>query len=80
MNVTRQKIFEKIFEKLILEECIPCGFYVPETGPPPRDCLHDSLVVSECLAREVLEERTGLRWEEEVYRDIVTQCQTGPVI
>ena len=71
MNVTR--------EKLILEECIPCGFYVPETRPPPRDCLHDSLVVSECLAREVLEERTGLRWEEEVYRDIVTQCRSGPV-
>ena len=27
----------------------------------------------------MLEERTGLKWEEEVYSDIVTQCQTGPV-
>ena len=27
----------------------------------------------------MLEERTGLRWEEEVYSDTVTQCQTGPV-
>ena len=64
---------------MIEETCIACGFYVPRTSPPPRPCLHDSLVVDQCLIREVLEERTGLRWEEEVYRDIVTQCQTGPV-
>ena len=63
----------------IERECIACGFHVPQTGPPPRPCLHDSLVVGECLTREVLEERTGLRWEEEVYSDIVAQCQTGPV-
>ena len=63
----------------IERECIACGFHVPQTGPPPRPCLHDSLVVGECLTREVLEERTGLKWEEEVYRDIVTQCRSGPV-
>ena len=63
----------------IERECIACGFHVPQTGPPPRPCLHDSLVVGECLTREVLEERTGLKWEEEVYSDIVTQCRSGPV-
>ena len=65
--------------RLILEECKACGFDVLETGPPPRHCLHDSLVVDVCLTREELEEYTGLRWEEDVYSDIVTQCQTGPV-
>ena len=66
---------------MIKQECIACGFYVPKTGPHPRHCLevHDSLVIHECLAREILEERTGLRWEEEVYSDVVTQCQSGPI-
>ena len=65
--------------EIIKKECMACGFHVPQTGPPPRHCLHDSLVIGECLTREVLEETTGLRWEEEVYSDIVTQCKTGPV-
>ena len=70
VNLTRE---------MIEKECMACGFHVPQTGPPPRPCLHDSLVVGECLIREVLEERTGSRWEEEVYGDTVLQCQTGPV-
>ena len=70
INLTRE---------MIEQECIACGFQVPQTGPPPRHCFHDSLVIDECLAREVLEERTGLRWEEDVYSDILRQCQTGPV-
>ena len=70
MNLTRD---------MIEQECIACGFHVPQTGPTARHCLHNSLFVGECLTREVLEERTGLRWEEEVYRDIVLRCQTGPV-
>ena len=53
----------EMLRTMMKEECIACGFQVPQTGPPPRHCLHDSLVVSECLAREVLEERTDLRWE-----------------
>ena len=70
INLTRE---------MVEQECIACGFHIPQTGPPPRHCLHDSLVVSECLTKKVLEERTGLRWEEEGYSDILTQCQTGPV-
>ena len=69
VNLTRE---------VIENECIACGFHVPPTGPPPRHCLHDSLVIDECLTREVLEELTGLRWEEEVYSNIETICQTGP--
>ena len=68
-----------VTHELIEQECIACGFHVPQAGPPPRHCFHDSLVVDECLTREVLEERTGLKWEEDVYRDIMLQCQTGPV-
>ena len=70
VNLTRE---------VIENECIACGFHVPPTGPPPRHCLHDSLVIDECLTREVLEELTGLRWEEEVYSNIETICQTGPL-
>jgi len=63
---------------MIEQECIACGFQVPQTWSPPRHCLHGSLVIDECLSK-MLEERTGLRWEEEVYSAVVTQCETGPV-
>ena len=75
-KLTNQNI--NLTHEIIKEECIACGFHFPQTGPPPRPCLHDSLVIGECLAREVLEEETGLRWEEEIYEDILLRCQTGP--
>ena len=62
----------------IQRECIACGFRAPQNELPPRTCLHGSLVAEECLAREQLEERTGLRWEEEEYQDAVTRCGTSP--
>ena len=65
--------------EIVEQECIACGLHVPQTGPSPRHCLHNSLVIDECLTKEMLEEETGLRWEAEMYKDIVTQCQTGPV-
>ena len=64
--------------EIIQRECIACGFRAPQTEPPPRTCLHGSLVTEECLVREQLEERTGLRWEEEEYQDVVTRCGTSP--
>ena len=65
--------------EIVEQECMACGFHVPQTGPLPRHCLHHSLVIDECLTREMLEEKTGLRWEEEIYKAIVIQCQTGTV-
>ena len=76
-NLANQTV--NLTREVIENECIACGFHVPPTGPPPRHCLHDSLVIDECLTREVLEELTGLRWEEEVYNNIETICQTGPL-
>ena len=65
-------------QEIIKRECIACGFRAPQTEPPPRTCLHGSLVAEECLVREQLEERIGLRWEEEEYQDAVTRCGTSP--
>ena len=65
-------------QEIIERECIACGFRAPQTEPPPRTCLHGSLVAEECLAREQLEERTGLRWEEEEYQDAVMRCGSSP--
>ena len=66
--------------EIIERECIACGFRAPQTMPvPARACLHDSLLSAECLAREELENVTGVPIEEEQYQDIVGQCETGPI-
>ena len=76
-RITTQGI--NLTQELIEQECIACGFQVPQTGPPPRRCLHPSLMVDTCQPIEAIELRTDLRWEGEVYRNIVTRCQNGPV-
>ena len=66
--------------EIIERECIACGFRAPQTMPvPARACLHNSLLSAECLAREELENVTGVPIEEEQYQYIVGQCETGPI-
>ena len=70
----------QLTREIIERECIACGFRAPQTVPvSARACLHDSLLSTECLGREELENTTGVRIEEERYQDIVGQCETGPI-
>ena len=74
----------QLTSEIIKRECIACGFRAPQTVPETvpvsaRACLHDSLLSTECLGREELENLTGIPIEEERYQDIVGQCETGPI-
>ena len=70
----------QLTSEIIKRECIACGFRAPQTVPvSARACLHDSLLSTECLGREELENLTGIPIEEERYQDIVGQCETGPI-
>ena len=63
--------------------CLACGFRDPHLTdaslPAARACFHHSLVDDSCLTREELEMVTQEPIEEQLYQEIVEQCQRGPV-
>ena len=70
----------QVTAEIVERECITCAFRPPTSVPPPRACLHPSLIDDSCLAREELLERvTEVPIAEETYQEIVRQCQSGPI-
>ena len=66
------------------EMCVTCGFTQSRLGPgtmPARQCVHHSRVggIPSCLTRGELQKLTGIPLEEDVYHEIVNQCQKGPI-
>ena len=69
--------------EVIQDACLPCAFSTPQVTapilPPPRACLHDSLLDTRCLGREELQNTTTVPIGEEEYRNLVSLCRSGPV-
>ena len=69
--------------EVIQDACLPCAFSAPQVTapilPPPRACLHDSLLDTRCLGREELQNTTTVPIGEEEYRNLVSLCQSGLV-
>ena len=75
--------FFQLTAEVIQQACLPCAFSAPQVTvpnlPPPRACLHDSLLDTRCLGREELQNTTTVPIGEEEYRNLVSLCRSGPV-
>lgn len=80
LRVMAQSPDFQVTAEIVERECLTCAFRSPpQLTPSPRACLHDSLVNDFCLEREELESMTGVPISEQLYQELVSQCQSGHV-